>query len=160
MPNIQDVGNTNTDPFSLFSCLFLGIFGPFAQPIVTYIGWVFFSNPFNTQNHLSWVGWYLQKNQWDSLQEIMKGWCSSMWNPPNRNGKPLWRDGQEWKPLIMKYHHFESRSNMIFHADSNQKNGRVSDENMKKHLLGRGRGYYNLPIYFLESLVSTVLPKC
>lgn len=121
------------ESFFLILLSFSGNFRPF-RTTDSHLHWMsFFSNPFNAQNHLSWVGWYLQKNQWDSLQEIMKGWCSSMWNPPVKNGKPLWRDVQEWKPpalwmrntTIEKIDHeippFKSRSNMIFHADPNQK---------------------------------------
>jgi len=151
MPNIQDVANTNTDPFSLFSCLFPGIFGPFAQTD-SHLHWMsFFSNPFNTQNHLSWVGWYLQKNQM---------FFPSMWNPPNRNGKPLWRDGQvETLDHEIPQFWIYVKHDIPGGLQSKNMEGLVM-QTWKKHLLGRGRGYYNLPIYFLESLVSTVLPKC
>ena len=133
MPNIQDVGNTNTNPFSLFSCLFPGIFGPFAQPIVTYIGWVFFLIRSTLKTILAeWDGiskkingihckksWRVDVLPCEIHKSKMANHCGEMCKSGNRR-RCGWETPQS-KKLIMKYQHFESRSNMIFHADSNQK---------------------------------------
>lgn len=159
MPNIQDVGNTNTNPFSLFSCLFPGIFGPFAQPIVTYIGWVFFLIRSTLKTILAeWDGiskkingihckksWRVDVLPCEIHQSKMANHCGEMCKSGNRR-RCGWETPQS-KKLIMKYHHLNLGQTWYSTRIPIRKYGRVSEENMKKHLLGWGPGYYNLYVY-------------